>query len=107
MGDERAMIRSLPTGVAGLDTVLGGGIPEFSFNLIAGGPGSGKTTLAHQIMFATASAERPALFITILGEPPLKMLRYQQQFSFFDASKISKCVRLLHLGKELLDDGLE
>ena len=104
---ERVEIKKLPSGVPGLDEVLGGGIPELSFNLIAGGPGTGKTTLAQQIMFATASTERPALFITILGEPPLKMLRYQQQFSFFDATKISKCVRFLHLGKELLDEGLE
>jgi circadian clock protein KaiC len=58
-------------------------------------------------MFATASPDRPALFITILGEPPIKMLRYQQQFSFFDAAKISTCVRFLHLGGELLEDGLE
>ena len=35
----------LATGVPGLDQVLGGGLPELSFNLIAGGPGSGKTTL--------------------------------------------------------------
>jgi len=34
------------------------------------------------------------------------MLRYQQQFSFFDATKISMCVRFLHLGDELLADGL-
>ena len=60
-------------------------MPEFSFNLIAGPPGSGKTTLAHQIMFALATPERPALYFTVLGEPPLKMLRYQQQFDFFDS----------------------
>jgi circadian clock protein KaiC len=35
-------IRRLPTGVAGLDEILGGGIPELSFNLIAGAPGSGQ-----------------------------------------------------------------
>jgi len=104
---ERVQIKKLPSGVPGLDEVLGGGIPEFSFNLIAGGPGTGKTTLAQQIMFATTRPERPALFITILGEPPIKMLRYQQQFSFFDASKVSTCVRFLHLGGELLEDGLE
>jgi Flp pilus assembly CpaE family ATPase len=33
----------------------GGGLTEFSFTLIAGAPGSGKTTLAHQIMFALAN----------------------------------------------------
>src|ERR1044071_1201642 len=104
---QRVDIQKLSSGVPGLDEVLGGGIPELSFNLIAGGPGTGKTTLAQQIMFASASPERPALFITILGEPPIKMLRYQQQFPFFDATKIPVCIRFLHLGGELLSDGLE
>ena len=73
----------------GLDNLLGGGLPEFSFNLIAGTPGSGKTTLAHQIMFALATPDNRALFFTVLGEPALKMLRYQQQFPFFDITKIN------------------
>ncbi len=105
--NERVIIKRLETGVRGLDDVLGGGIPEFSFTLIAGGPGSGKTTLAHEIMFAAASNERPALYVTILGEPPIKMLRYQQQFQFFDSTKIPGCIRFLHLGGELLEHGLE
>ena len=104
---KRVVINKLATGIPGLDEVLGGGLPEFSFNLIAGGPGGGKTTLAHQIMFATASAERPALYITILGEPPLKMLRYQQQYSFFDETKIGGCVRFAHFGNELMEHGIE
>jgi circadian clock protein KaiC len=91
----------LQTGVPGLDTLLGGGLPEFSFNLVAGPPGSGKTTLAHQIMFALASSERRALFFTVLGEPPLKMLRYQQQFSFFDVSKVGPAIRYVNLGETL------
>ncbi len=99
-------IKKLASGVPGLDELLGGGIPEFSFNLLAGGPGCGKTSMAHQIMFANATPERPALYITILGEPPIKMLRYQQQFTFFDATKISTSIRFLHLGAELVDGGL-
>lgn len=109
-GDEvsdRVLIERLMTGVAGLDEIIGGGLPELSFNLIAGQPGAGKTTLAQQIMFAAASDERPALYMTVLGEPPLKMLRYQQQFSFFDASKVNRCVRFLHLGSEVLEKGLQ
>ena len=62
-------IDRLPSGVPKLDDILGGGWPEFSFNLIVGEPGSGKTTLAHQFMFANASEERPALYFTVLGEP--------------------------------------
>jgi len=104
---NRVAIKKLPSGIPGLDDVLGGGLPEFSFNLIAGGPGGGKTTLAHQIMFSTATADRPALYITILGEPPLKMLRYQQQFSFFDETKIPDYVRFAHFGSELLEHGIE
>ena len=91
----------------GLDEVLGGGLPEFSFNLIAGGPGCGKTTLGHQIMFANASPDRKAVYFSIIGEPPIKMLRYQQQYDFFDAAKIGDgSVRFIHLGQEALDGGL-
>ena len=104
---QRVQIKKLPTGVPGLDDVLGGGLPEFSFNLIAGPPGGGKTTLAHQIMFANASPERPALFVMICGEPPLKMLRYQQQFAFFNPALIPGSIRFLHLGAELVAEGLE
>ncbi|MDB5791519.1 MAG: protein kinase [Massilia sp.] len=98
---DKVALGLLHTGVAGLDILLGGGLPEFSFNLVAGPPGSGKTTLAHQIMFALASTERRALFFTVLGEPPLKMLRYQQQFSFFDTAKVGPAIRYVNLSESL------
>jgi circadian clock protein KaiC len=97
MDRRQVSIQRLPTGVPGLDEVLAGGIPEFSFNLIGGAPGSGKTTLAHQIMFALATPERPALYFTALGEAPLKMLRYQQQFEFFDEALLNNAVRFVNL----------
>ncbi|MEO8124188.1 MAG: ATPase domain-containing protein, partial [Burkholderiales bacterium] len=100
-------IRRLPTGVPGLDEVLGGGLPEFSFNLIAGPPGCGKTTLAHQMMFALATPESPALYFTMLGEPPLKMLRYQQQFDFFDLDKLNRSIRFINLAEEFKAGDLE
>lgn len=103
---DRVLIRRLPSGVPGLDVVLGGGIPELSFNLIAGAPGTGKTTLAQQIMFANATPQRPALHFTVLGEPSLKMLRYQQQFGFFDLARVGSDVRLLNLGEEVAERDL-
>lgn len=93
----------MKTGVPGLDNLLGGGLPEFSFNLIAGTPGSGKTTLAHQIMFSLASPDSRALYFTVLGEPALKMLRYQQQFPFFDIQKLNKSVKFVNLSADLLE----
>jgi circadian clock protein KaiC len=101
---DKARIRKLPTGIRELDEVLGGGLSEYSFNLIAGDPGAGKTTLCHQIMFANATPERPALYFTILGEPPLKMLRYQQQYSFFDMSKVGQSIHFVNLSQQVTDD---
>ncbi len=104
---DKVKIDQLPTGVPGLDEILGGGIPEFSFNIIAGAPGSGKTTLAHQFLFANATPERPALYFTVLGEPAIKMLRYQQQYDFFDQSKLGNCIRFINLGDIVLEQTLD
>src|ERR1700704_6112612 len=98
-GKGRVTIRQLPSGVPGLDEILGGGLPEYSFNILAGAPGCGKTTLAHQFVFANATPERPALYFTVLGEPALKMLRYQQQFSFFNAEMINGSIRFVNLSQ--------
>src|SRR5688500_8222050 len=104
---QKVTIRKLPTGVQGLDEVLGGGLPEYSFNIIAGAPGCGKTTLAHQVVFANATPERPALYFTVLGEPALKMLRYQQQFRFFDPAKLNTAVRFVNLSQVVLEKDLD
>ncbi|MEP7296112.1 MAG: ATPase domain-containing protein [Burkholderiales bacterium] len=103
----KTIIHRLKTGVPGLDAVLGGGLPEYSFNLIAGQPGCGKTTLAHQIMFALATPERPALYFTVLGEPPIKMLRYQQQFDFFSLDKVNRAIRFINLSEETAGGDLD
>ncbi|MEO6138632.1 MAG: ATPase domain-containing protein [Luteimonas sp.] len=98
---DKPIIQRLKTGVPGLDEVLGGGLPELSFNILAGPPGSGKTTLAHHLMFSLATPERPAIFFTVLGEPPLKMLRYQQQFGFFDPDKINRSIHFINLSDDM------
>ncbi|HVB96965.1 MAG TPA: ATPase domain-containing protein [Chloroflexota bacterium] len=102
----RMTMRILPSGVPGLDQVLGGGLPEYSFNLIAGGPGAGKTTLAQQILFANATAQQTAVYFTVLGEPPLKMLRYQQTYSFFDPAKVDGIIRYVNLSSVVLEGDL-
>lgn len=104
---DKVVIQRLSTGVPGLDEVLGGGLPEFSFNLIAGPPGCGKTTLAHQMMFSMAGPQRRALYFTVLGEPPLKMLRYQQQFDFFETEAIGPAIRFVNLSEDTLAGDLD
>jgi circadian clock protein KaiC len=104
---DKVTINKLPTGVAGLDEIMGGGLPEYSFNIIAGAPGSGKTTLAHQFVFANATPEKPAIYFTVLGEPALKMLRYQQQYTFFDHAKLPGSIRFVNLSQVILEQDLD
>ncbi len=104
--EDKVTIQKMPTGVPGLDEILGGGLPEYSFNVIAGAPGCGKTTLAHQVVFTNATPARPALYFTVLGEPAIKMLRYQQQFRFFDAAKLNTAIRFINLSHVVLEKDL-
>jgi circadian clock protein KaiC len=104
---DKVPIRQLRTNVPGLDQILGGGLPEFSFNLIAGAPGSGKTTLAQHIMFGLSGPKCHALYFTVVGEPPLKMLRYQQQYHFFDLDRVDRSVRFVNLSQDLVAGTLE
>ncbi|MBC7790241.1 MAG: AAA family ATPase [Anaerolineae bacterium] len=104
---NKLRIPSIATGVPGLDVVLGGGLPKNSFNLVVGGPGSGKTTLTLQAMFANATANRPALYFTVLGEPTLKMIRYQRQFSFFKPELVGSALQFVNLSEEVLKHDLD
>jgi circadian clock protein KaiC len=104
---KRVPLELLPTGVPGLDEIVGGGLPALSFNLIAGGPGSGKTTLAMQFLFANATPARPGLYFTLLGETTLKMLRYQQQFDFFDGARVGSDVHFLNLSENVIGGDLD
>lgn len=104
---NKVVLDQLETGVPGLDTLLNGGVTKFAFMVITGAPGSGKTTLAHQMMFALANPQRKALFFTIIGEPPLKMLRYQQQYNFFDIEKVGSSIKYLNLADDLHKGGFE
>lgn len=104
---ERSRLKLLTTGVPGLDQILGGGLPALSLNLVAGGPGAGKTTLTLQLLFANATPARPGLFITLLGEPSLKLLRYQRLFDFFDSGRVGTDVHFLNLTEEALGGNLD
>jgi circadian clock protein KaiC len=105
-GTPDASISRLETGNRELDDVLGGGIPENSLTIVMGEPGSGKTTLAEQFLFANADDGRPNLYLTTLSEPLDKVLRYLQQFQFYDAEKMSTAVIYESIGHDLANNGV-
>ncbi|HET9625098.1 MAG TPA: ATPase domain-containing protein [Kofleriaceae bacterium] len=53
------------TGVAGLDLVLGGGVPRDRIYLVQGDPGVGKTTLGMQFLRAGVAAGETCLYIAL------------------------------------------
>ena len=59
------------------------------------------------MMFALATPQQSALYFTVLGEPPLKMLRYQQQFDFFDNEAIDRSVRFINLSEAAMAGDLD
>jgi circadian clock protein KaiC len=99
--------RRLTSGDEGLDLILGGGLPSNGINLIMGLPGSGKTMLCQQFMFAGATQERPAIYLSTVSEPFDKIVHYAQTLSFFDQQAIGRSVYYEDLGRAVAgEDGL-
>ncbi len=92
------MTGRISSGAEGLDVVLGGGLPRDGISLIVGLPGSGKTILAQQCVFANAQPEHPALYLSTVSEPLEKILRYAQALTIFDSAKVGKSVYYEDLG---------
>jgi circadian clock protein KaiC len=96
----------LSTGNVRLDEVLGGGLVADAITLVVGAPGTGKTILAEQCLFANATAERPGLYLSTVSEPFGKLLRYGQSLEFFDTAQIGRSVFYDDLGEAVHGSGL-
>lgn len=105
-GDLPAVSR-MPTAVPGLDAVLGGGLPAGRTCMIAGAPGTGKTTLGNQLAFNHASAGGSVVFATLLSEAHDVMLQNLSDFRFFDRRLPGDRIRYLNLLSALEEGGLD
>ena len=59
-------------GDEGLDQILGGGLPLNGINLIMGRPGSGKTILCQQFLFARATDHAAARAIAAVASAAIR-----------------------------------
>ena len=73
----------VPTGITGADKILGEkGIPRGHSILVAGGPGSGKTTFAIQFLYKGAMEyNEPGIYIS-LDEDPEDVKRNMSKFGW-------------------------
>jgi KaiC/GvpD/RAD55 family RecA-like ATPase len=99
------LLERVPTGIKGLDELLGGGFPQGRCILIVGSPGSGKTTFALQYLYHGAMLGEPGLYITLDEHPDLVKKNLQSydwdidgmekkgKLLFIDASGLRRATR--------------
>jgi len=67
---ETLLIGKVPTGIKGLDDMLGGGLPVGRSILVCGGPGSGKTIFGTQFLYSGAAEYgEPGLYVSLDESP--------------------------------------
>src|SRR3954466_8628466 len=95
MADPRA-----DTGIPGLDSVLGGGLPRDRIYLVNGDPGAGKTTLALQFLLAGVARGESVLYITLSEtETEIRLVADSHRWSLdaitmFELSALEQQMRL-------------
>lgn len=97
----------VPTGVAGLDSVLHGGFLRRGIYMLQGRPGAGKTILANQVCFHHASQGGQVLYITLLAESHERLIFNLESLSFFNPSYIPGRIAYLSAFSTLEESGLD
>ncbi|MBP2299705.1 ATPase domain-containing protein [Azospirillum picis] len=108
MTDDRHSLEleRVPSGIAGLDTVLRGGFLKGGVYIIQGVPGAGKTILANQICFNHVAAGGRAAYVTLLAESHSRMLQHLRPMRFFDETIIPDRLYYISAFNTLEEDGL-
>ncbi len=80
-GQNRSEAGTTPTGIAGLDFVLDGGLPSGQPTLMRGGPGTGKTAIALTFFCRGLERGEPAVLVTF-DESPEALIRHAESLGF-------------------------
>lgn len=102
-----SVLERFPSGIPGLDVVLGGGFFRAGVYILQGMPGSGKTILANQLCYSHVKGGGSAVYMTLLAESHSRMLQHIRSLSFFDEAAIPDKLSYLSAFHDLETDGLK
>ncbi len=105
--DGKTTLARLPTGIAGLDTILKGGFLRGGIYIIQGPPGAGKTILGNQVCYDHVAAGGRALYVTLLAENHDRMLMHMGEMRFFDRDEIARSLEYISAFRILEEEGLK
>ncbi|MEW5931282.1 MAG: ATPase domain-containing protein [Gemmatimonadota bacterium] len=97
----------VPTGIQGLDQLLNGGLRQGALHVVLGGPGLGKSILAHQIGAHLIRAGGKVLYLTALVETHQTLLSQARTFRFFDPAFVPGSFYYASLYPALAKGGVE
>src|SRR3990172_11361446 len=99
---KRKEIPKVPTGIAGLDQVLGGGVPAGRMTLVSGGGGSGKSMIGLHCLLQGADAGEPGILIMFEERPA--SVRQNARARGWDLAPLEKNNKLFLLDARLSSD---
>jgi circadian clock protein KaiC len=103
---HRTTLPRIPTGIAGLDEVIGGGFLKSGVYILQGTPGAGKTILANHLCFNHVAAGGRVVYVTMLAESHARLLQHLQTMSFYDDGAIPESIYYVSAFEALRTGGL-
>ena len=104
---DATILERVPSGIPGLDVILGGGFFRGGVYMVLARPGAGKTILANHICFRHVAAGGRSLFVTLLTESHGRMLAQMRNMGFFDATVVGQGLLYLAGYQAIAESGLK
>ena len=100
-------VEQLPTGIAGLDRLMRGGLRRNGLHVVLGRAGAGKSILAHQAGAHHIRGGGRVLYLTALVETHQTLISQARTFAFFDPSTVAHGFYYASLSPALERGGLQ
>ncbi|HEX6482839.1 MAG TPA: ATPase domain-containing protein [Ktedonobacteraceae bacterium] len=100
-------LQRVPSGIAGLDRILGGGLFIGGNYLVMGPPGAGKTILGNQLCFHHIATGGSAIYLSLLAETSSRLLAALEPFTFYTPDPVGDTLTYFSGYGVLEQDGLE